>query len=220
MNQTAVAERIVAQMTVRVAPVVFRSRRELGCGIAATAGVIRRTGTVVVGLVVVRLVADVVVRPVIVRLVADVVVRPVVVRLVVDVVVGLVIVRLVVEVVVRPVIVWLVVDVVVRLVIVVIIVVYVGLVIIVFVAAAYAWVCTHIPEVVVIVSAGIYAGSRVPAALSCLTAFVAAAVAAAAVVTVLRYNLVAVGSCSSGFLRSCITLLGGSAVLRSYRTVV
>lgn len=40
MDQTAVAERVVAQVTVRVCPVVSRCRRELGCGIASTAGVI------------------------------------------------------------------------------------------------------------------------------------------------------------------------------------
>lgn len=40
MDQTAVAEWVVAQVTVRVCPVVSRCRRELGCGIASTAGII------------------------------------------------------------------------------------------------------------------------------------------------------------------------------------
>ena len=40
MDQTAVAEWVVAQVTVRVCPVVSRCRRELGCGITSTAGVI------------------------------------------------------------------------------------------------------------------------------------------------------------------------------------
>ena len=40
MDQTAVAEWVVTQVTVRVCPVVSRCRRELGCGITSTAGVI------------------------------------------------------------------------------------------------------------------------------------------------------------------------------------
>ena len=40
MDQTAVTEWVVAQVTVRVCPVVSRCRRELGCGIASTAGII------------------------------------------------------------------------------------------------------------------------------------------------------------------------------------
>lgn len=94
MDQTAVAERVVAKVTVRVAPVVSWSRRQLGCRIASTAGVIGCARTVVVRAVdiaVVRPVLRANIRTVVVRLVGrtDLWTVAVVVRLVVRAVVDI-----------------------------------------------------------------------------------------------------------------------------------
>ena len=78
VDKAAVAERIVAQVTVWIHPVILRRWRELGCGISSAACVVSRTRTIVV-----RTVDIAVVRAVVVRAVDVAVVRAVVVRTVV-----------------------------------------------------------------------------------------------------------------------------------------
>jgi len=75
VDKAAVAERIVAQVTVWIHPVILRRWRELGCGISSAARVVSRTRTIVV-----RAVDVAVVRAVVVRTVEIAVVRAVVVR--------------------------------------------------------------------------------------------------------------------------------------------
>ena len=48
VDKAAVAERIVAQVTVWIHPVILRRWRELGCGISSAACVVSRTRTIVV----------------------------------------------------------------------------------------------------------------------------------------------------------------------------
>ena len=79
VDKAAVAERIVAQVTVGIHPVILRRWRELGCGISSAACVVSRTRTIVV-----RTVDIAVVRAVVVRAVDIAVVRTVVVRAVVS----------------------------------------------------------------------------------------------------------------------------------------
>ena len=79
VDKAAVAERIVAQVTVWIHPVILRRWRELGCGISSAARVVSRTRTIVV-----RAVDIAVVRAVVVRTVDVAVVRAVVVRTVVS----------------------------------------------------------------------------------------------------------------------------------------
>lgn len=81
VDKAAVAERIVAQVTVWIHPVILRRWRELGCGISSAARVVSRTRTIVVRAVdvaVVRTVDIAVVRTVVVRTVDIAVVRAVV----------------------------------------------------------------------------------------------------------------------------------------------
>jgi len=73
VDKAAVAERIVAQVTVWIHPVILRRWRELGCGISSAARVVSRTRTIVV-----RAVDVAVVRAVVVRTVDVAVVRTVV----------------------------------------------------------------------------------------------------------------------------------------------
>ena len=73
VDKAAVAERIVAQVTVWIHPVILRRWRELGCGISSAACVVSRTRTIVV-----RTVDIAVVRAVVVRTVDVAVVRTVV----------------------------------------------------------------------------------------------------------------------------------------------
>ena len=80
VDKAAVAERIVAQVTVWIHPVILRRWRELGCGISSAARVVSRTRTIVVRTVDVAVVRAVVVRAVDVAVVRAVVVRAVVVR--------------------------------------------------------------------------------------------------------------------------------------------
>ena len=79
VDKAAVAERIVAQVTVWIHPVILRRWRELGCGISSAARVVSRTRTIVV-----RAFDIAVVRAVVVRTVDVAVVRAVVVRTVVS----------------------------------------------------------------------------------------------------------------------------------------
>jgi len=92
VDKAAVAERIVAQVTVWIHPVILRRWRELGCGISSAACVVSRTRTIVV-----RTVDIAVVRTVVVRTVDVAVVRAVVVRAVDIAVVRAVVVRTVVS---------------------------------------------------------------------------------------------------------------------------
>ncbi len=92
VDKAAVAERIVAQVTVWIHPVILRRWRELGCGISSAARVVSRTRTIVV-----RAVDIAVVRAVVVRTVDIAVVRAVVVRTVDVAVVRAVVVRTVVS---------------------------------------------------------------------------------------------------------------------------
>ena len=92
VDKAAVAERIVAQVTVGIHPVILRRWRELGCGISSAACVVSRTRTIVV-----RTVDVAVVRAVVVRTVDVAVVRAVVVRTVDVAVVRAVVVRTVVR---------------------------------------------------------------------------------------------------------------------------
>ena len=78
VDKAAVAERIVAQVTVWIHPVILRRWRELGCGISSAARVVSRTRTIVVRTVDVAVVRAVVVRAVVVRAVDIAVVRAVV----------------------------------------------------------------------------------------------------------------------------------------------
>ena len=88
VDKATVAERIVAQVTVWIHPVILRRWRELGCGISSAARVVSRTRTIVV-----RTVDVAVVRTVVVRAVDIAVVRAVVVRTVDIAVVRTVVVR-------------------------------------------------------------------------------------------------------------------------------
>ena len=97
VDKAAVAERIVAQVTVWIHPVILRRWRELGCGISSAARVVSRTRTIVVRTVDVAVVRAVVVRAVDVAVVRAVVVRAVVVRAVDIAVVRAVVVRAVVR---------------------------------------------------------------------------------------------------------------------------
>ncbi len=92
VDKAAVAERIVAQVTVGIHPVILRRWRELGCGISSAACVVSRTRTIVV-----RTVDIAVVRTVVVRTVDIAIVRAVVVRAVDVAVVRAVVVRTVVR---------------------------------------------------------------------------------------------------------------------------
>ncbi len=150
VDKATVAERIVAQVTVWIHPVILRRWRELGCGISSAARVVSRTRTIVVRTVDVAVVRTVVVRAVVVRTVDVAVVRTVVVRAVDIAVVRAVVVRTVDIAVVRTVVVRAVDVAVVRTVV-----------------RADSAFCADIAHVVVIVSAGIYS-RRVAAALSCL----------------------------------------------------
>ena len=143
VDKAAVAERIVAQVTVGIHPVILRRWRELGCGISSAACVVSRTRTIVVRTVDIAVVRAVVVRAVVVRTVDIAVVRAVVVRTVDVAVVRAVVVRTVDIAVVRTVVVRAVVR-------------------------ADSAFCADIAHVVVIVSAGVHSRG-VAAALSCLT---------------------------------------------------
>ena len=92
VDKAAVAERIVAQVTVGIHPVILRRWRELGCGSSSAACVVIRTRTIVV-----RTVDIAVVRTVVVRTVDIAIVRAVVVRAVDVAVVRAVVVRTVVR---------------------------------------------------------------------------------------------------------------------------
>ena len=171
VDDSAVAEWVVAQVTVRVCPVELRCRRELGCGVAASSCIVGRTRALCSRTVVVSLVVrtsllwlvvllrtglwTIVVRAVFVRAVGDIaVVRAVVVRAVSDIAV---VVRFVVLAVVRTV--------------------------LVLVAGINAALGADIAHMVVIVSASVHAG-RVSAALS--------RVAVGRRLPVLRFNALAV----------------------------
>ena len=65
VDKAAVAERIVAQVTVGIHPVILRRWRELGCGISSAACVVSRTRTIVVRAVDIAVVRAVVVRTVV-----------------------------------------------------------------------------------------------------------------------------------------------------------
>lgn len=81
VDKAAIAERIVAQVTVWIHPVILRRWRELGCGISSAACVVSRTRTIVVRTVDIAVVRTVVVRTVdvaVVRAVDVAVVRTVV----------------------------------------------------------------------------------------------------------------------------------------------
>ncbi len=65
VDKAAVAERIVAQVTVWIHPVILRRWRELGCGISSAACVVSRTRTIVVRTVDVAVVRAVGVRAVV-----------------------------------------------------------------------------------------------------------------------------------------------------------
>ena len=92
VDKAAVAERIVAQVTVGIHPVILRRWRELGCGSSSAACGVSRTRTIVV-----RTVDIAVVRTVVVRTVDIAIVRAVVVRAVDVAVVRAVVVRTVVR---------------------------------------------------------------------------------------------------------------------------
>ncbi len=126
VDKAAVAERIVAQVTVGIHPVILRRWRELGCGISSAARVVSRTRTIVVRTVDIAVVRAVVVRAVDITVVRTVVVRAVDVAVVRAVVVRAVVVRAVDVAVVRA------------------------------VVRADSAFCADIAHVVVIVSAGIY----------------------------------------------------------------
>ena len=152
VDNPAVAERVVAQVTVRVCPVELRCRREFGCGVAASSRIVGWTRTLfarTVGYIAIWL-----------AILLRTGFRTVVVRFVVRAV-GYV--AVVWTVVVRAVgniaVVW---TVVVRA---------VGYIAVVRLAVLVvnAALGADITHVVVIVSAGIYAGIVVPTALSCVT---------------------------------------------------
>ncbi len=169
VDKAAVAERIVAQVTVWIHPVILRRWRELGCGISSAACVVSRTRTIVVRTVDIAVVRAVVVRAVVVRTVDIAVVRAVVVRAVDVAVVRAVVVRTVDIAIVRAVVVRTVDVAVVRAVVVrTVDVAVVRAIVVRAVVSSDSAFCADIAHVVVIVSAGIYS-RRVAATLSCLT---------------------------------------------------